>query len=306
MREMKKIIWATDGSKESEEALNYARLFARRFESEIIGVHVIEMPERMIYDYVANPRSDHYEWLEKSEGDYAAKLAKTADELTAEGLNFRGEILKGEPYKEIVGFARDEKANLIVLGKRGLGLIDRMLVGSTTLKVLRESSMPVLAVGRRDEKAPVDIRKIIVPIDIDEKVNSAVDCAMDIAETMDADISLIYVFRLSIYDYSDYGIHAKLMEVLMEDSSSELEKRVEAIKARRGIRKKGVKKLEISAEMVKRLNPSVAIVDYAKNNGADLIVINSHGRKGVKKIILGSVVEKVVQEAPCAVLTLKP
>jgi nucleotide-binding universal stress UspA family protein len=306
MREMEKIIWATDGSKESEEALNYARFFAQRFNSEIIGVHVIEMPERLIYDYVTDPKSEHYGWLKKAEGDFAARLAATADDLSGQGLNFRGEILKGEPYKEIVRFAHNEKASLIVLGKRGLGLIDRMLVGSTTLRVLRESSIPVLAVRKRDGKSEVNIRNILVPLDIDEKVDSAINYAIDLGERIDANISVMYVFKLSIYDYSDYGIHSSVMELLLEDSSKELEKRIEEIKARRGTQKKGVKELEISTAMTQKLNPAVAIVEYASTKNIDLIVINSHGRKGVKRLILGSVTEKVVQESPCAVLTLKP
>ncbi len=306
MREIKKIIWATDGSKESEEALSYARFFAQRFNSEIIGVHVIEMPERLLYHYLTDPESEHYRWLKEAERDYAAKLAATADELTAQGLNFRGEILKGEPYKEIVRFARDEKASLIVLGKRGLGLIDRMLVGSTTLRVLRESSIPVLAVRERDEKSAANIRNILVPMDIDENVNSAINYAIDLAERIDANISVLYVFKLSIYDYSDSGIHSSVMELLLEDSSKELEKRIGEIKRRRGIQKEGVKKLEIGAAMTQMLNPAVAIVEYASSKNIDLIVINTHGRKGVKRIILGSVAEKVVQESHCAVLTLKP
>jgi nucleotide-binding universal stress UspA family protein len=306
MREIKKIIWATDGSKESDQALNYARFFAQRFGSEIIGVHVIEMPERLIYQYLTDPQSEHYGWLKKAEDDYAAKLAAIADDLTDEGLSFRGEILKGEPYKEIVKFASNAKASLIVLGKRGLGLIDRVLIGSTTLRVLRESNIPVLTVRKRDEKGAVNISNILVPLNIDEKVDSAINCAIDLAERIEANISAMYVFKLSIYDYSDYGIHSSVMEVLMNDSSKELEKRIEEIKLRRGSRKKGVKKLEISTEMIQRLNPSVAIVDYASSKNMDLIVINTHRRKGVKRFILGSVTEKVVQESLCAVLTLKP
>lgn len=306
MSEIKKIIWATDGSRESEEGLNYAKFFAQRFNSEIIGVHVIEMPERMIYDYVTDPRSEHYEWLKKTEEDYASKLAETADELTTQGFKCRGEILKGEPYKEIVRFSRDEKASLIILGKRGLGLIDRMLVGSTTLKVLRESSIPVLAVRERNEKSQPNIRNILVPINIDEKVDSAVDFAIDLAERVDANVSVMYVFKLSIYDYSDSGIHSGVMELLLEDSAQELEKRIDEIKLRRGIHKKGVEKLEIDTAITQKLNPAVAIVEYASSKSSDLIVINTHGRKGVKRIILGSVAEKVVQESHCAVLTLKP
>lgn len=306
MRKIKKIVWATDGSKESEEALNYARFFAQRFNSEIIGVHAIEMPERLLYHYLTDPESEHYRWLKRAERDYAAKLAAIADYLTGQGLNFRGEILKGAPYKEIVRFASNEKASLIVLGKRGLGLIDRMLIGSTTLRVLRESRIPVLAVKKRDEKSAVNIRNILVPLNIDEKVDSAINYAIDLAERINANISAMYVFKLSIYDYSDYGIHSSVMEVLMKDSSNELEKRIEEIKLRRGIQKKKVNKLEISTEMTQRLNPSVAIADYASSKNIDLIVINTHGRKGVKRFILGSVTEKVIQESPCAVLTLKP
>jgi nucleotide-binding universal stress UspA family protein len=306
MIEIKKIIWATDGSKESEEALDYARFFAQRFNSEIIGVHVIEMPVRLVYDYVTDRKSEHYKWLKTAEEDFAAKLAVIANDLTSQGLKFRGEILKGEPYKEIVRFARNEKASLIVLGKRGLGLIDRMLVGSTTLRVLRESDIPVLAVRKRDEKRPVNIRNILVPLDIDEKVDSAVNYAIDLAGTIDANILVMYVFKLSIYDYSDYGIHSSVIELLLEDSSNELEKRIEEIKARRGIQKKGVDKLEISGEMTQKLNPAVAIVEYASSKNVDLVVINTHGRKGVKRLILGSITEKVIQESPCAVLTLKP
>jgi nucleotide-binding universal stress UspA family protein len=181
-----------------------------------------------------------------------------------------------------------------------------MLIGSTTLRVLRESRIPVLAVKKRDEKSAVNIRNILVPLNIDEKVDSAINYAIDLAERINANISAMYVFKLSIYDYSDYGIHSSVMEVLMKDSSNELEKRIEEIKLRRGIQKKKVNKLEISTEMTQRLNPSVAIADYASSKNIDLIVINTHGRKGVKRFILGSVTEKVIQESPCAVLTLKP
>jgi nucleotide-binding universal stress UspA family protein len=181
-----------------------------------------------------------------------------------------------------------------------------MLVGSTTLRVLRESSIPVLAVRERDEKSRLNVRNILVPINIDEKVDSAVDYAIDLAERVDANISVMYVFKLSIYDYSDSGIHSGVMELLLEDSAKELEKRIGEIKLRRGIQNKGAKKLEIGTAITQKLNPAVAIVDYASSKNIDLIVINTHGRKGVKRIILGSVAEKVVQESHCAVLTLKP
>jgi nucleotide-binding universal stress UspA family protein len=231
------------------------------------------------------------------------KLVSIAHELTAEGINFRGRVLRGEPTKSIVEFARSEKANLIVMGKRGIGLKDRLLIGSTTLRVLRESSVPVLAVKKRDKEGAVDIRSILVPLDIDEKLDSALNYAIDLTEKINASISVVYVLRLDIYDY---GVPSNIIESLERLSSNELEKRIEEIELKRGTQKKEVTELKINAEMIQRINPSVAIADYASDKNIDLIVTNTHGRKGIRRLILGSVAEKIIQESTCAVLVLKP
>jgi nucleotide-binding universal stress UspA family protein len=192
MREIKKIVWAADGSKESEEALNYAIFLAQRFNSGIIGVYVIEIHKKLLSDYYGDPDSELYRWVEKVAENHKARLASIADELSTQGLRFRGEVLIGEPSKEIVRFARNEKADLIVMGTRGHGLIDRILVGSTTLKVLRESSVPVLAVKKRDKEGTIDICNILVPLDIEEKADSALNYAIDLAEKIKANISVLY------------------------------------------------------------------------------------------------------------------
>ena len=75
---------------------------------------------------------------------------------------------------------------------------------------------------------------------------------------------------------------------------------VEEIKLKRGI------KHEINTDVIRGISTSTAIVDYASNKNANLIIINTHGRKGVRRLILGSVTEKVIQESTCAVLALKP
>ena len=97
-----------------------------------------------------------------------------------------------------------------------------------------------------------------------------------------------------------------MIEDLIKFSSSELAKRVEKMKLRRRIRSKEIDKLEINTEVIQGINTSVTIVDYATSKNADLIVINTHGRKGIKRVILGSVAEKVIQESPCSILALKP
>jgi nucleotide-binding universal stress UspA family protein len=308
MREIKKIIWASDGSNESEEALNYAVFFAKNFGSEIIGISVIPMSEQLEYEYFRKSEGKVHNWTVKVNEDIESRLSSIAEELFSHGLNFRGRVLEGEPHKEIVGFARSEKAELIVMGKRGHGLVDRILVGSTTIKVLRESSAPVLAVGKKDEEGSVNIRNILVPVDINEKLDTALKYAIELAQKINAKLSVVYVFRLDTY--IAFQIPPNVLAQLIDDSfafsSTELAKTVEEAKLKLSVRSKGIEKLEINTEVIRGISPSIAIVDYASSKNTDLIVINTHGRKGMKRVILGSVTEKVIQESPCAMLALRP
>jgi nucleotide-binding universal stress UspA family protein len=308
MKEIKKIIWGTDGSKESEEALNYAVFLAKKFNSEIIGVSVIPMPEQLIDEYFRKSQGEVHDWTVKVNENIESRLTSISSELASQGVSFKGMVLEGEPNKEIVGLARRERADLIVMGKRGHGLMGRILTGSNTLKVLRESSVPVVAVKKSEEGRAIEIRNILVPLDINQKVDSALDYAVDLAERINASISVLYVFKL--VNYTNFEIPpivlADVMEGLMKSSLGELAKRVEKMKLRRRIRNREIDKLEINTEVIQGISTSATIVDYATNKNTDLIVINTHGKKGIKKFVLGSVAEKVIQESPCTVLTLKP
>lgn len=309
MREIKKIIWASDGSKESEEALNYAVFLAQIFNSEIIGIFVIELHPRLLYDYARDPDSELYKWVEEAAEYHKSRLTTKAKNLGIPWIPFRETVLIGEPSEEIVKVARRKKADLIVMGVRGLGLIDRMLVGSTALKVLRQSHIPVLTVKKRDKESTIDIRNILVPLDIYEKEDSALNYAIDLAQKIKANISVVYGYRLFAYATLEIGKPPVGINELGEDAlkffSTELTTRVdEALRIKTN--NKETDKLEINTDLIEGINPSMRIVEYAASKNMDLIVINTHGRKGIKKFMLGSITEKIIQESPCAVLALRP
>jgi nucleotide-binding universal stress UspA family protein len=306
--DIKKILWASDGSKESEYALKYVELLTSKYNSEIIGLSIIQplnISKLKVPPEVKKELSMIQARLEKKQYE---RINTALAQLRLKETKWDIRIETGIPHEEILRVAEEEKADLIVMGKRGLGLINRMLIGSTTLKVLRQSSVPVLAVrdGHHGESS-VEIRKILVPIDISEKVGSALIHAIDLAQKMNAGISVLYIFRFDTYPYEIPSSVATedimtVLEYLMKISHNELSKRVEEIKLKYGIQSN----LEINTGVVYGINTAVSIVDYASSKNIDLIVINTHGRKGVKRFILGSVTEKVIQEAPCPVLVLKP
>lgn len=298
MLEIKRVLWATDGSKVSEEALKYAVLFAENFGSDIIGIHVIPKPEKLLF------QSEFHDWTVKVEENLKSELSSLAKTLEAKGIGFEGMVSKGIPGVEILECARRENANLIVLGKSGLGLLDRLLVGSTTLRVLRESEIPVLAVKKTEGEGDIKIGKILVPMEISDMVNSALIFAIELARKIKAKITVLYVFRLDVYTY-EVPASTLVLDDLIKFSSEELARRVEEVTQMRS-ESKGDTGLEINTRVIQAINPAIAISDYASSNGIDLIVINTHGRKGIRRLILGSVTEKVIQESPCAVLALKP
>lgn len=309
MTEIKKIIWASDCSKESEEALNYAVFLAQKFNSEIIGINVIEMHPRLLYDYARNPDSELYRWVGTAAENQKARLVSIAEKSGIQGLSFNTSVLIGEPSEEIVKLARRRKADLIVMGIRGMGLLDRMLVGSTALKVLRQSRIPVLTLKRRDNESAIAIRNILVPLDIYEKEESALNYAIDLARRIKANLSVVYAYRLFTYATLEIGKTPVGINELGEDAiksfSAEIKARIEQAKLRLNT-DTGNDKLEINSDLVEGINPSIRIVEYATGKNIDLIVINTHGRKGIKKFILGSVTEKIIHESPCAVLSLRP
>lgn len=311
MKEIKKIIWATDGSKESEEALGYAVFLAKEFGSEITGIHVAPMlvptPERVLSESEFQIRAAQIEQ------NIGSRLAEIVDELASREINFQGIVLEGEPYNEIIQFADRENADLVVMGKRGLGIIDKLLTGSTTLKVLRESRVPILAVKKRDGENKPAIRHILVPLDITEPSDSAFIYAIDLAEKVGAEVSVVHVFTLldayayqispGVPDAAPMATSPAVFDALEDSvkiSSDSLAKRVKEAKLRCG-----ASNLEITAEVVQGTSPAAAIADYASEKDIDLIVINTGGKKGMERFFLGSVTEKVIQESPCPVLALR-
>jgi nucleotide-binding universal stress UspA family protein len=142
------------------------------------------------------------------------------------------------------------------------------------------------------------IQKILVPTDFSAHARAAIRMAADLAGKYGAQVTLVHVYEPVAYTLPDgFVLHtpnqlADLMTRLAKQLGEEA-KEAEAAGAR------GVE--------VKQLQgvPSSEIVDFAKANGYDLIVMGTHGRTGLAHALLGSVAERVVRKAPCAVLTLR-
>lgn len=145
------------------------------------------------------------------------------------------------------------------------------------------------------KKRAVRINKIVVPTDFTPHSERAMAFAAALAQKFGASVTLIHVIESFTYSVTDtvqiidhYAALKTIAEPLLEEMRKKLEK--QKIKAK---------------SVLTRGTPYDDIVRTARRNGADLIVMGTHGRTGVRHLLMGSVAERVLRLAHCAVLTVR-
>jgi nucleotide-binding universal stress UspA family protein len=166
-----------------------------------------------------------------------------------------------------------------------------MLLGSTTSAVLREAPVPVLTVRRGTGK--VAVKKILFPTAFSPMAGVEFAWASELAEKFGAVLYAVHVIEAhKSYGKAKGGFIGKLKDSATRQLHSLVEKH-----SRNGV------------SVVERVTVSPrawsAIVDFARDEGIDMIVMGTNARRGVPKFFLGSVAEDVIQESPCPVITVR-
>ncbi len=153
-----------------------------------------------------------------------------------------------------------------------------------------------------------DPKKILVPVDFSEMSLSVIQAAMEIGEIRNAGIEVLHVAgepKIPSYygdGYTPYGEGyartTSLANKLYDDTRTRLEGRLTDM----------VRKVSAKAKVKTTLLwgvPEKEIVQTAKSGNFDLIVMATHGRKGVSRLFIGSVTEEVIRRAPCPVFVIR-
>jgi nucleotide-binding universal stress UspA family protein len=145
----------------------------------------------------------------------------------------------------------------------------------------------------------IDIKRVLAPTDFSPHSERAVRFACDLAARFGAELHLVNVLSEII----PAGPDPMLMPVMPPQFYQESEER--ATETLRNLLQPAWGKPTAVTTAVRWGSPVEAIVDYAKEQSIDLIVIATHGRTGLSHVLLGSVAERIVREAPCPVLTIR-
>ncbi|MCL6472203.1 MAG: universal stress protein [Firmicutes bacterium] len=277
------LLVAIDGSESSKNALRQSIRFARDHHCGVTAVTVIPSYEGDIdLIGVRNIREAFKEPGEKVLEE-ARKIA------TQEGVEIYTFLEEGNIHEAIIDVAQSRDCDLIVMGRRGLTGIERVLMGSVTARVIGYSPIDVLVMP---EKSVIKWGKILLAVDGSKYSDVAASRAITFAQTYGRTLDI-----LSVVDVPPeaYGEAPDFVDKMVE-KAREIAETVENT----------AKVAKISAtSFVRDGDAPEKILDLAKKLESDVIVMGSHGHTGLKRLLMGSVTERVIGHAPCPVLVVK-
>jgi nucleotide-binding universal stress UspA family protein len=289
------VLAATDFSDTAAVAVEWATELARQLGSRLELVHAVTTPPSMP-GYVPT-----------SGLDFTADVRRAAEErlqglvasLRQAGTEAGAYIDAGTPSQVIADRAGEVTASAVVLGTRGLTGLRHLLLGSTTERVIHSALCPVLAIHPEDRGRHRALRTILVPTDFSEDAELAIATAHRLLAPLEQDARLVLVnaFNLPI-EYTTYGLLPTSIKYL-EDTGLEAERRLYELSQK--LEREG-----LTVETVAREgDPAHVITEEAEKRGADLIAMGTHGHSALRHLLLGSTAERVIQHAPCPVMTIK-
>ncbi len=215
--------------------------------------------------------------------DEAKKIAEE------ERVLVKAVLEEGDVHDEILELADAENCELIVMGRKGKNKLERTLVGSSTARVIGYSHQDVLVIPC---DATVGWKRMLVAIDGSKYSENAVDRAIDFATAYEGEIKVVSVVDVPSEFYAEAP---EIVEKMGVKARNLVDSAVEKAKAA-GVPAEGFVR-EGAAHMV--------ILDMAEELEINTIVISSHGKTGLKRLLMGSVTEQVVGFAHCPVLVTK-
>lgn len=294
----RKILIAVDGSSCSERAGRVGLAFAKKLGATAVVTHVLKVPPA--YWGLAAPS----ETMQR----HARAILEPWEELGRQmQLDLRTEPMHDDDIAEgIVYLANRSQCDLIVMGTHGREGASRMLLGSVAERVSRLAKMPVMLVRGDGQVEPSTglFQRILAPIDGSEAGRPAFELADRLAEELEAELQILHVVPpLPAPVVGPYGTSMNTFN--WEDTLRAMEEEGVALveNARKLAKTPKVKTALLKAQTRREAD---VIVDFARDNQSDLIVMGTHGRTGLERLLLGSVAEGVSHHAPVPVLLVRP
>lgn len=276
---MKKILVPVDFSEHSEYALEVAANLAKKYNAEIVTLHMMGLSQSMV-------NKDDSQGV--FEAMYHMKLAKKQfedflDKDYLKGIKIQSTVQNYKIFNELDAVAKEHEADLIVMGSHGSSGMKEVFVGSNTEKVVRTSSVPVLVIKNRIMN--FNVEKMVFACDFSLDFVPAFKKARELAKTFNSTLQLVYINTPERFK-----------------RSSEMEER-----AFEFLTKSEDDAIDLYDEIKYYCDTTIedGIFSFSNNYNANVIAIPTHGRRGLAHFFTGSIGEELVNHSDIPVLTFK-
>lgn len=273
---MKRIIIPTDFSIYAEEALKVAAQIAKKHNSEIILLHMLELP---IYANVATGEGKNIPEIMFYKNKAISNLEKLMDSEFLKGINVSEVIEFKKVHEGVLDASEKNNVDLIVMGSHGTSGFDELLVGSNAEKVVRFSKIPVLVVkrGAGEFKA----RNFVFASDFSKETRKPFRKMIEFAKIFDSNLFLVMICTPNSFKTTHDA--EKIMKEFIANFDVD----------------------NYSSHVYNDTNIENGIINFADSVDADLIGICTHGRTGLAHFFNGSISEDLVNHVVRPIITFK-
>jgi len=278
--ELKRILVPTDFSAHARDALDHALALGSHYQAEITLLHVDEFSLLPLGSDASGEAAVAYRTAAEP---FACERFGELKERAAGHAVSVGTMLKhGRAYKAVVEEAEHGNYDLVIQGARGQTHLSTYLIGSNAERVVRLSRQPVLTV-RGAPRPGGELKSVLCPTDLSPAGNVALPYALSIARQNGATLYIHYISELG---------HPEPREELLGRIPN-----LQEFHPLAG---------EVTVEYVfdRDLEPSNSIIRFAEDREIEIIVMSTHGRKGLRRVHIGNNTAEVVRQSPRPVLTV--
>lgn len=284
-----KILLATDGSEHAQDAAKLLASLPLAAGTQIQVVMVVDPGVEAVLD--GDP-AEHRAQVQ-------AMAEATAASLRREGVEATATVLAGDADHQLILAADEWKADVLVIGSRGLTGLADFVMGSVARNVAKHAHCSVL-VARAPEHG---FRHVLVALDGSEHAAQAAALAERLPLLPTTAIDLIHVVRPARPALSaDYFADGYLVEALLESEKEQLEWGKTTLGA---LSEKFIAAGRQSSVDVRRGDPATEVLAAAEEKGADLIVAGAKGESLIEHLLTGSVADRLLKKATCSVLLVR-
>ena len=288
---LQRLLCAVDFSSGSQHALHRATQLAAEADAELVIAHAWYVPPVTFGGEITVP----VQAIEDVVRDATLRLEAAVQEATRLGAKrVSSRLVGGVPWHAIVEELETTRYDLAILGTHGRTGLSRILLGSFAERVVRHAPCSVLTIPPGAEPRPFS--HVLVPIDSSPASHHAVDLAVELAQPGGVGITLLHVIEVPIAPGTRPGA---------AEFARELDRNARATLAAAATELRGRVRVEVSTrcEVGRPRTEILSILE--RDRTYDLVILGSHGRTGIKRVLMGSVAEAVVRHARIPVLVAR-